>query len=97
MRWTWDPDKNLINQDKHRISFETAQLVFNDPRAVTYPDIYPYESRWHTIGLVNSLTLMVIYTWPESYPDADEPIGRIISARVATRQERRDYEEGHLT
>jgi uncharacterized DUF497 family protein len=97
MRWTWDPEKNLFNQDKHRISFETAQLVFNDPLAVTYPDIYPYKSRWRTIGVVNSLTLMVIYAWPENYPDTDEPIGRIISARVATRQERRDYEEGHLT
>ena len=96
MSWTWDPDKDRINRDKHRISFETAQLVFDDLLAVTYPDMYQYESRWRTIGVVDALTLMVIYTWPEGYPDTEEPTGRIISARVATRQERRDYEEGHL-
>lgn len=96
MSWTWDPDKDRINREKHRISFETAQLIFRDPLAVTYPDTYPYESRWRTIGVVNSLTLMVVYTWPEGYPDTGEPIGRIISARRATRQERRDYEEAYI-
>ena len=98
MNWTWDPDKNRINRDKHRISFETAQRVFNDPLAVSYPDPYPYESRWRTIGSVHSLTLMVVYTWPDADPQTGQPAspGRIISARKATSAERRDYEEGYL-
>ena len=98
MNWIWDPDKNRINRDKHRISFETAQLVFDDPLFVTYPDPYPYEPRWRTIGVVHSLTLMVVYTWPDTDPQTSQPTGpgRIISARRATRIEQRDYEEGYI-
>lgn len=96
MNWTWDPDKNLINQDKHKISFETAQQVFNDQFAVTQPDLYPYESRWRTTGCVHSITLLVVHTWPETHPIIGELPGRIISARKATRLERLDYEEGYL-
>ncbi len=96
MNWIWDPDKNRSNQDKHRISFETAQLVFLDTLAVTYPDPYPYESRWRTIGVVHSLTLVVIYSWPDIDPETGQSTspGRIISARRATRIEQRTYEEG---
>lgn len=43
MRWTWDPDKNELNRNKHRISFETAILVFDDPDSLTWVDQYSYE------------------------------------------------------
>ncbi|MXZ92455.1 MAG: BrnT family toxin [Chloroflexi bacterium] len=92
MIWTWDPDKNFVNQDKHRVSFETAQLVFDDPLALMRPDPYPYESRWQTVGTVNMVTLLVVDTRLDS--DSDLQGGRIISARRATRVERRAYEEG---
>ena len=94
MRWNWDPDKNRANQDKHRVSFETAQLVFDDPLALMRPDPYPYESRWQTVGTVSSVTLLVVHTLPDV--DRGQRAGRIISARRATRIERRAYEEGHL-
>lgn len=35
MRFEWDQKKNLANRRKHRVSFETATLVFEDPRAIS--------------------------------------------------------------
>lgn len=91
MRWTWDPEKDRINQEKHRISFQTAILVFEDRSMWTEPDPYPYEERWRTIGIAAGTLTIVIYTWPYS---EQEP-GRIISARRVTNRERRLYEEGN--
>lgn len=43
MQWTWDPDKDDDNRRKHRISFETARLVFGDPLYVSVEDSYEDE------------------------------------------------------
>ena len=88
MPWTWDPSKNIENLQKHHISFETAQLVFNDRHFITLPDPYPSEERWRTIGRVENDIVFVVHSWPT--PEFD---GRIISARKATPTERRAYEE----
>ena len=95
MRWTWDPAKNRINRRSHGINFEAAIYVFDDPLAATREDPYPYEQRWRTIGMVGTQVLMVVHTWPAFDTDTGEGIGRIISARKATRHEREAYEEGH--
>ncbi len=92
--WTWDPDKNRQNLLRHRISFETASLVFDDPLAATRKDPYQDEQRWRTMGLVGSVVVMVVHTWPTIDPDSGEEVGRIISARKATTHEREAYEEG---
>ena len=89
MHWTWDPDKDRENELKHGIDFLTAQLVFYDAHRVTEDDPYPDEQRWRTTGLVGPSVIIVIHTWPSGSP------GRIISARRATRRERRTYEEGN--
>jgi GMC oxidoreductase len=47
------------------------------------------------IGLVGSVLLLVIHTWPEAESKEGEPVGRIISARKATAPERKAYEEGN--
>ena len=94
MRWTWDPDKAAMNRCKHGLSFETAVLVFDDPLHASKPDSHPDGDRWHTIGLVGSVLLLVIHAWPEAPSGAAEPVGRIISARKATARERMVYEEG---
>ena len=39
MRFEWDDDKALRNAKKHRVSFERAQEVFDDPRAVPFEDL----------------------------------------------------------
>ena len=47
MKITWDANKNLINQRKHRLSFESAQSVFDDPLHLTRQDrIENGELRW---------------------------------------------------
>lgn len=96
MRWTGDPDKAAANRAKHGLSFETAVLVFDDPLHASRPDPHPDGDRWHTIGLVGPVLLLVIHTWPEAESAKAELVGRIISARKATAHERKVYEEGNF-
>jgi len=96
VRWTWDPTKAAANRVKHGLSFETAVLAFEDPFHASKPDLHPEGDRWHTIGLVGSVLLLVIHTWPEAESERSAPVGRIISARKATAHERKAYEEGNF-
>ena len=96
MRWTWDQVKSETNLRDHSLSFEAAIFVFDDPLSATLEDPYPFEQRWRTIGMVGSQVVMVVHTWPDFDAATGEEIGRIISARKATRRERGAYEEGHF-
>ncbi len=93
MKYFWDPRKAKSNLKKHRISFELALTVFDDPHHLSSLDTDAgEEERWVTIGVAaDCLTLIVIHTYFQG--EGDEVI-RIISARKATRAERRQYEEG---
>ena len=62
--------------------------------SATQEDPYPQEERWRTIGMVGTQVVMVVHTWPELDTETGELIGRIISARKATKHEREAYEEG---
>jgi uncharacterized DUF497 family protein len=93
LAWTWDPAKNIANIARHRLSFDTAQRVFDDRHAGSRLDPYPHEERWQTIGKIGSLTVIVIHTL-EIDPATGEEGGQIISARKATANERKGYEEG---
>jgi len=90
MRFTWDPKKADGNRRKHGVSFEEASTAFRDPLAGTGsdPDHSLGESRFVTFGLSNRHRLLAVAHAEES------DIIRIISARPATRQESRIYEEG---
>ena len=90
MRVEWDQAKNEINQTKHGIDFETAQLVFDDPCCVTFVErVTDGEERWHAIGSIeNIIILVVVHTYRE---EAKDEVVRIISARPATRRERKLY------
>ena len=90
MRIEWDRAKNEINQARHGIDFETAQLVFDDPCCVTFVErVTDGEERWHAIGSIeNIIVLVVVHTWRE---EASDEVVRIISARPATRRERKLY------
>jgi uncharacterized DUF497 family protein len=94
VNWIWTDEKNRTNQRDHHLSFETAQIVFNDEHAASRPDPHPDGDRWQTVGMVGTVYLFVVHTWPESNPETDQEIGRIIGARKATTHERRAYEEG---
>ena len=93
MRWFWDPKKDRINRRKHGISFETAVRVFSDSFAMSEQDrIEDGEDRWQTIGLSEGvMVVLVAHTFQED-PDGTVTV-RIISARRATSQERKHYEE----
>ena len=90
MRVEWDEAKNEINRKKHGIEFETAQLVFDAPCCVTFVErLTDGEERWHAIGSIeNIIILVVVHTYREEVPDE---VVRIISARPATRRERKLY------
>lgn len=90
MKFTWNPRKAASNLKKHRVSFEEAASVFGDPLAITFPgpDHSIKEERWLTFGLSESSRLLVL-----SHLDARDTI-HLISAREATKNERKIYEEG---
>jgi uncharacterized DUF497 family protein len=92
--WTWDPKKNQENLRKHKIGFETAQLVFDDPHASSRLDSCELEERWQTVGKIGNATVIIVHTPLELDPATGEVVGRIISARKATRHERKACEEG---
>lgn len=94
VQFTWDEHKNQINTRKHKVSFELATRVFDDPKHYSAQDRQVEgEERWQTIGLVHGvMILLVAHTVEEE--DQGETI-RIISARAATPTERRQYEEAY--
>ena len=81
----WDETKNFTNISKHGISFETAVKIFEDENRVEIYDIKHSisEDRFIVIGIVEKV-LTVVYT------ERKEKI-RIISARCASKKERRIY------
>jgi hypothetical protein len=92
MRLEWDPLKDRQNLARHGISFETARLVFDDPRALSVQDrTVEGEERWQTLGMIGGVVIVLVaHTYREEH--GDEVI-RIVSARKATPRERRAYEE----
>ena len=90
MEFEWDPRKSDANLKKHGISFHEASTIFGDPLSITFndPDHSAGEHRHLTIGhsITNQL-LVVVHTERRGKT-------RIISARRATRQERKIYEDG---
>ena len=91
----WDDEKEKINIAKHGIDFATAARVFADENRIEFFDAAhsDEEDRYITIGMIGNVAyiVMVVFT------DRDEAI-RLISARKATKQERRmyhDYSQGN--
>jgi uncharacterized DUF497 family protein len=90
MRIEWDPKKARSNVRKHKVSFEEAATAMSDPMAATGadPDHSVTEDRYITFGVSARGRLLVVV-----HAEEQETI-RIISARLASRGERRLYEEG---
>ena len=90
MRFEWDPRKAAENLAKHGVSFEEAATVFRDFLSATGadPDHSFDEERFVTFGVSTDGRLLAI-----AHTEGDDTI-RIISARPATPNERRIYEEG---
>jgi len=89
MRFVWDPKKDEINRAKHGLSFEESTGLFNS--GIDYLEIYDEahsenEDRFIAIGPIKRGVIVVAYTEPE------DAVLRLLSARMATRNERRRYE-----
>lgn len=88
MRFVWDDAKNKINLRKHGIDFADTPTIFDSPMLAQLDNRDDYgEERWIGIGWIRSLVCVVVYV-----EISDEKI-RIISARKATKNEVRLYEQ----
>ncbi len=87
--FTWNDDKNISNQSKHRVSFEEAKSVFFDEHAIEYedPDHSENEDRFLLLGISKKLRALVIC---HCFRKEGAEI-RIISARKATKKEQKQY------
>ena len=94
MEFEWDPEKARVNLAKHGLSFELATRVWDDPLHQVLPDrIVEGEERWHALGLVGAVMILVVV---HTYPAGNHERIRIVSARKATPHERRRYEHEAL-
>ncbi|MCA2685234.1 MAG: BrnT family toxin [Microcystis sp. M038S2] len=85
MEIEWDNNKAASNLIKHKIDFEDAKNIFLDPNRLEREDKRDYdEARIQVIGIVNQVVLFVVYTKRNGRY-------RIISARRANKNERRQY------
>ncbi|MEM9216251.1 MAG: BrnT family toxin [Cyanobacteria bacterium P01_F01_bin.150] len=89
MEYEWDQSKAIANFKKHGVSFNEAKTVFEDPLAVIFDDEMHSidEYREIIIGHSQQNRLLLI-----AFIERSGRI-RIISARLATRTERNDYEQ----
>ncbi|MEH1865158.1 MAG: BrnT family toxin [Nostoc sp.] len=89
LEFEWDNQKASLNLNKHRISFEAAKTVFNDSLA------YIFNDEWHSVGERREIIIgrnqdnrLLLVCFIER-----ANVIHIISARLATKKELRDYEE----
>lgn len=90
LRFSWDPRKAESNRRKHGVTFAEAATAFGDPHSITIPDPDHSleEDRFILIGQSSRPRLLVVV-----HLELAEGAIRLISARPATRRERRVYEE----
>ena len=90
LTFEWDPRKVAANVRKHHVSFEEARTAFGDPlgRIVDDPRHSLHEERDVLVGVTERGRLIAVMFTERAYTI------RIISARLVTRRERIDYEEG---
>ncbi|MBX9584534.1 MAG: BrnT family toxin [Gemmataceae bacterium] len=90
MDFEWDEDKARANEAKHGVSFAEASSVFADPLAITFDDPVHSddEDRFLTIGLSAAGRVLIV-----SHTDRGDAT-RVVSARAASRGERKGYEDG---
>ena len=88
--FSWEPRKAAGNERKHGVSFEEAVTAFGDPLSLTVTDLQhsETENRFIPLGLSATSRLLVV-----AHVERGDDI-RLINARLASRRERIEYEEG---
>ena len=84
IEFEWDELKNISNQDKHGVSFEEAMQIWNDNNLIIVPGKHRGEKREVAIGKAYIAIFSVVHT------RRGDKI-RIISARLASKKERKQY------
>jgi uncharacterized protein len=92
LQFTWDENKASSNFRKHKVGFEEASTVFLNPLACIFDDEdhSQEENREIIIGRSMKDQLLIV-----GFTELKEDYIRIITARIATRRERKEYEEKH--
>jgi uncharacterized protein len=90
--FTWDPQKAILNFEKHGVSFEEAVTIFGDPEGLDWEDLEHsgLESRLKRLGLSEERRVLIVVYTIRRMKSGNEAI-RIISARQASRKERKAY------
>ena len=93
MKFEWSEEKNILNIQKHNISFEEAKEVFSDPLHISKLDhrFDYFEERWITLGVTSKEKILVVVNM--FFDENGVEIIRIISARKANQKERIFYEQ----
>ncbi len=92
LTFEWEENKARANFRKHKVSFEEAKTIFNDPLLLTFPDFEHSngEQRQLSIGRSAQGRVLIVV-----HMDRNKNI-RLISGRKATPNERRIYEQGNF-
>ena len=90
MKFQWDPNKAAIILRKHGVSFEEAVTVFKDPLAFIFDDEEHSQAEHREIIIGFSMLSRLLLV---CFVERNEDVVRIITARPATYQEKKDYEE----
>ena len=89
-QFEWDAEKAVDNLSKHGVSFDEAVTAFGDPLSILLPDPdHSVDEERHLVMGMSTANRLLVVAFVERPPRT-----RIISARLATRRERHDYEEG---
>ena len=90
MKFEWDEGKAATNLADHKVSFDEAKTVFDDPLYIDFydPDHSYDEQRYLIVGESRQGRLLIV-----SYTERGDAV-RLISAREVTSAERKAYEEG---
>jgi len=93
----WDTNKAESNYSKHGIKFELAVEIFDDPYGLSEQDrVENGEERWKTLGMATAKAWLLMVAYTMRFDSDGCEIVRIISARRATKAERRLYEHGKV-
>jgi uncharacterized DUF497 family protein len=88
MLFEWDEDKNSANIQKHKIDFADIPAIFSGPMVVELDEREDYgEERWIGIGFLRDIVVVAVFT------ERRQDTIRIISARKASKHERKRYEQ----
>lgn len=89
IRFEWDEKKAIINKRKHDVSFDEAQTVFSDAFSIIKADIghSDNEERQLIVGMSRKNRMIII-----SFTEREDVV-RLVNARKATRNERKQYEK----